>query len=161
LSQLLGVAPDPRHWAIGGFSEGGTCALELGLRHPDVYGTFLDLAGDRAPNLGSPQDTLKHLYGGSQAAMAAHDPANLLRPHAYRNIAGWFIAGASDTGHVTVARSLAAAARSAGMDTTALIFPGGHNWQFAADAFRTVLPTVALRLGAVPAGEATHAAPGT
>lgn len=114
--------------AAGRFSEGGTCAIELGIRHPEVYGAFVDLAGDWAPNLGSPAHTLRYLYGGNRAAMAAHDPARLVRPGRFRTqeIEGSFMAGASDADHVRVAGSLSAAARSAGITTTETILPGGH-----------------------------------
>jgi S-formylglutathione hydrolase FrmB len=160
LAAMLHVPLDPQHWAIAGFSEGGTCAFELGVGHPDVYGTFLDFGGDRAPNLGSSTDTLRKLYGGDRAAMAAHDPANLLRPPRFRNVNGWFMAGASDSGHVAVADSLARAARSAGITVSEKILPGSHNWQFAAAAFRAVLPTVAQQLGAVPGVPAPEPATG-
>jgi S-formylglutathione hydrolase FrmB len=150
LSEMLQVPLDPQRWAVAGFSEGGTCAFELGVRHPDVYGTFIDLAGDRTPNLGSATDTLQRLYGGDRATMAAHDPDNLLRPHRFHNLNGWFLAGASDSRHGAVAHSLASAARGAGITVSEKIVSGGHNWQFAAAAFRAVLPTVAEQLDAVP-----------
>jgi S-formylglutathione hydrolase FrmB len=151
LSDMLHVPPDPRRWAVAGFSEGGTCAFELAVRHPAVYGTFVDLAGDRAPNLGSDADTLEKLYGGDRAAMAAHDPDNLLRPHRFHGLNGWFVAGHDDAHHAGVARALAAAARSAGITVAEQSIPGAHNWPFAAAAFRAVLPAVAQQLGATPA----------
>jgi S-formylglutathione hydrolase FrmB len=140
LSDRLDVPLDPRRWAIAGFSEGGTCALDLALRHPDVYGAFVDLAGDAAPNLGGPLPTLRQLYGGSAAAMAAHDPAELLRHWSGRPVVGWFGAGASDRNHVTIAERLAQEAVQVGLTARSFTLPGGHNWQFAAAAFQRVLP---------------------
>jgi S-formylglutathione hydrolase FrmB len=160
LSDLLRVPLDPPRWAIAGFSEGGTCAFELAVRHPDVYGTFVDLAGDRAPNLGSDADTLQRLYGGDGAAMAAHDPDTLLRPHQFHHLNGWFLAGASDAHHVAVAHSLARAARDAGITVSETMIAGAHNWQFAAAAFRAVLPTVAAHLDAVPTAPTPGTPPG-
>ena len=141
------VSTDPRHWAIAGFSEGGTCAFELSVRHPDVYGGFLDIAGDWAPNQGSEADTLKNIYGGDKEAMAAHDPANLLTPGRFRNVRGWFVVGTADRNHVAVADHLAPAARSAGITETRTFLPGGHNWALAANAFRAVLADVMHDLG--------------
>src|SRR5437763_17196171 len=115
LADQLPVAPDPPHSAIAGFSEGGTCAFEMAVRHPDVYGAFLDIAGDWAPNQGSEADTLKNIYGGDRAAMAAHDPANLLTANRFRNLRGWLAVGTSDHQHVAVADRLAAAAHPAGI----------------------------------------------
>jgi S-formylglutathione hydrolase FrmB len=152
LSALLHVPVDPRGWAIAGFSEGGTCAFEIAARHPDVYGTFIDLAGDRAPNLGSPAETLQKLYAGNRAAMAAHDPDNLLRPHQFHNLRGWFLAGFSDSRHVAVAERLASAARVAGITVSNNVLAGGHTWRFAAAAFRAVLPSVASQLDGGPTG---------
>ncbi|RAG87666.1 esterase [Streptacidiphilus pinicola] len=36
----------PGAWAVEGYSEGGTCALAFGLRHPSVFGVVADLGGD-------------------------------------------------------------------------------------------------------------------
>jgi S-formylglutathione hydrolase FrmB len=150
LSDLLHVPLEPRHWAMAGFSEGGTCAFELAMRHPDVFGAFIDIAGDRAPTLGSEAVTLAKLYGGDRATMAAHDPDNLLRDHRFPDLDGWFVAGASDGRYVAVAHHLAAAARAAGITVSEKTVAGAHNWQFAATAFRAALPTVAQQLDAAP-----------
>ena len=156
LIDTLHVTPDPGRWAIAGFSEGGTCAFELALRHPDVYGAFVDIAGDWAPNLGSEADTLSKLYGGDRAAMAAHDPAKLLAANRHQ-LRGWFVVGASDHQHVAVADRLAAAARPAGITATRTVVPGGHNWQLARAAFRLVLGDLTQQLTG-PTPSATPAA---
>ena len=136
LADSLHLPEDPRRWAIAGFSEGGTCAFEMAVRHPDVYGAFLDIAGDWAPNQGSEADTLKNIYGGDRAAMAAHDPANLLTANRFRNLRGWLAVGTSDHQHVAVADRLAAAAHPAGIAVTRTRLSGGHNWQLAGTVFR-------------------------
>jgi hypothetical protein len=158
LSDTLHIPLNPQRWAIVGFSEGGTCAFELAVRHPDVYGTFVDIAGDWAPNIGSEPDTLRDLYGGDRAAMAAHDPANLLRPNRFRDLNGWFLTGASDRPHLDVAARLAAAARTAGIAVTRTALPGAHNWELATGAFRAALGGVTRRLaGEAPSRGATAA----
>jgi len=45
---------DTSRLAIGGFSFGGTCALQSALRRPAVYPTFLDISGQAEPTLGKP-----------------------------------------------------------------------------------------------------------
>jgi S-formylglutathione hydrolase FrmB len=157
LLDTLHLTPDPHRWAIAGFSEGGTCAFELALRHPDVYGAFVDIAGDWAPNLGSQAATLSKLYGGDRAAMAAHDPANLLTANRYHHLPGWFVVGASDHQHVAVADRLAAAARPAGVTVSRAVLGGGHNWQLARAAFRAVLADLTQQLSG-PAPSAPPAA---
>jgi S-formylglutathione hydrolase FrmB len=146
LSGFLHVPLDPERWAIGGFSEGGTCAFELGVRHPDVYRTFVDIAGDWAPNLGSAGTTLARHYGGDEQAMAAHDPTRLLKADGLGGLGGWFVVGASDSSHVGVARRLASASRAAGITTTTEILPGDHTWRFVVSAFRLVFPSIASGL---------------
>ncbi|MEZ0068856.1 hypothetical protein ABIA32_004897 [Streptacidiphilus sp. MAP12-20] len=40
------LLPSPGGWAVEGYSEGGTCALAFGMRHPTVFGVVGDLGGD-------------------------------------------------------------------------------------------------------------------
>lgn len=140
LRQALGLTPDPARWVIGGFSEGGTCAIDLALAHPDLFGTFIDLAGDAAPTLGSPDQTLNRLFGGSVAAMQAHDPVRLLQANRYPGLTGWFAAGTNDGRKLPISRRLAAAAARSGLRVHEFTAPGGHSWQFASAAFAQVLP---------------------
>lgn len=50
--------PDPRNWALAGYSVGGYCATRLALAHPDRYGAAVSLSGfnDPAPELSSLED---------------------------------------------------------------------------------------------------------
>jgi len=146
LSGLLHVPLDPARWAIGGFSEGGTCGFELAVRHPQTYRTFVDIAGDFAPNLGSPSATLRKLYGGDEAAMAAHDPMELLRSDGLAGLHGWFVVGTSDDAHLPVAQRLGAAGRSAGITVGTEILPGNHTWHFVVGAFKVAFPAIASEL---------------
>ena len=40
---------DPKSRGIGGLSMGGYCALNLGLKHPDLFSVVLDFSGDTSP----------------------------------------------------------------------------------------------------------------
>ena len=40
--------------AIGGMSMGGYCALNLGLKHPDIYSVVLDFSGETVSRAGPP-----------------------------------------------------------------------------------------------------------
>ena len=33
-------------WAVGGLSNGGTCALTLAVDYPDIYRTFVSISGE-------------------------------------------------------------------------------------------------------------------
>ncbi len=140
LHHRLHVSPGPERTAVVGFSEGGTCALELALRHPDLYGNFVDLAGDSGPKLGSSTRTLSEIYGGNRSQMAGHDVKVLVASRKFPHLQAWFYAGRGDTRHIADARRGAAAVRAATATVHHALLRGGHDWTFAGDAFRLVLP---------------------
>jgi S-formylglutathione hydrolase FrmB len=150
LHDRLHVHPPPDRTAVVGFSEGGTCALVLALRHPDLFGRLGDLAGDGAPNIGSPARTLRTLFGGDQAAMDAHDPALLLSTRRYPNLAAWVVTGRRDRRHLATGRAVAARLRAAGARVSSSRVGGGHDWPFAGRALRRVLPALADHMLAPP-----------
>ncbi|MFG2040552.1 alpha/beta hydrolase [Dactylosporangium sp. NPDC048998] len=127
-------------WGIVGFSEGGTCALDLVLGHPDIYRHVVDFGGDARPNLGNPAHTLSALFGGNVAAQQAHDPARLLSTRRYPGVTLWFGAGADDARGIAVGQQLADDAIRDGIVTHRFVDTGGHNWQFASAGFARVLP---------------------
>jgi len=92
----LQVDPDPHSWAVAGSSAGGTCALQLALTAPRVYPTFLDIAGQTEPTLGSRARTVAAAFGGDTAAFTAVNPLDLLAHHRYPDTAGFFIVGRGD-----------------------------------------------------------------
>jgi S-formylglutathione hydrolase FrmB len=136
----LHVPHTPARWGVVGFSEGGTCALDLVLDHPRVFRHFVDLAGDALPQVGPPHWTKMKLFGGSASAQAEHDTYRLLATHRYPGVTGWFAAGVEDRPKIAVAQALAAQAASAGMAVHELTGMGGHSWQFAGGALVQILP---------------------
>jgi S-formylglutathione hydrolase FrmB len=91
LESQFHVATDPARWGIVGWSAGGTCALDLTVMHPELFGSFEDIAGDLGPNVGDQATTTANLYGGDARAWASFDPLTVLAGHApYVNTAGWF-----------------------------------------------------------------------
>jgi S-formylglutathione hydrolase FrmB len=145
IAHTLGIEDNPARWAVVGFSEGGTCAVDLGVMHPRVFGRFVDVAGDEAPNYGfrqTWQTTVVDLYGGNLAAFRSHNPLEVMATHRYRHVAGWFAAATGDRGHLQVAARLAAAARAAGIDAHMLFGAGGHSWTFAGHAFALIYPAL-------------------
>ncbi|MFB9415156.1 alpha/beta hydrolase [Dactylosporangium matsuzakiense] len=140
ITGTLQIQHSSSSWGIAGFSEGGTCALDLVLGHPDIYQHAIDFGGDARPNLGNPQQTLQHLFGGNVAAQQAHDPARLMSTRHYPGVTLWFGAGADDTRGIAVGEQLSAAATHAGIVNHRFVDTGGHNWQFAGTGFARVLP---------------------
>jgi S-formylglutathione hydrolase FrmB len=98
IQSQFATSATPSGWGIVGWSAGGTCAVDLAVMHPELFGTFEDIAGDLGPNTGDRAATVAKLYGGSAAQWARFDPATVITTHApYRDTAGWFV-NSTDTG---------------------------------------------------------------
>jgi S-formylglutathione hydrolase FrmB len=148
----LQVDPDPAHWAVGGFSFGGTCALQLAVRAPQVYPTFLDISGQREPTLGTRQQTADAAFGGDQAQLLARCPLTELGAHRFPRSTAMVGGGDGDELYGPDAVAVRAAAAAAGMTVEDLTVPGGHSWTVARAALGAALPRLGGRLGiATPA----------
>ncbi len=133
--------------AIGGFSFGGTCALQLAVRRPDVYPTFLDISGQAEPSLGDHARTVQDAFGGDEDAFRLVEPLAELAGKRYPTSAGWLAVGRDDPDFRPQDEQVAAAARAAGMQVTLDEPPGGHSWSMASDALGRALPWIAARTG--------------
>lgn len=96
VARTFDVPLNPARWALEGYSEGGTCALTVALRHPDLFRTFVDIGGEPAPAIGSSATDLRQLYGGSTAVRDSYNPALLLQRGTGRRMAAWFEIGSAD-----------------------------------------------------------------
>ncbi|GAA4801358.1 hypothetical protein GCM10023200_42780 [Actinomycetospora chlora] len=155
LEQVFHAAPPGRRWAVAGLSEGGSCSLMLALRHPELFETFGDYAGLAGPRAGDTNaDTasaVAQLFGGSQTAFEAHEPAQLLASRRYPQLGGWFEVGDADPEPAAAASTLVPAAQRAGITTCSVVVPGGtHTFDVFSRAFADSLPWMAGRLGAGP-----------
>ncbi|MBG6058300.1 enterochelin esterase-like enzyme [Cryobacterium sp. MP_M5] len=139
------VAAAPDGWAIGGFSQGGTCSIQLGAAHPELYGTVLDISGELAPKAGNPQQTVQAGFAGSAAAYAAAAPSAILAAHApYQALHIIFAVGGDDTRYIAWTNTLKAAAERAGATTDLLVSPGtAHDWHTVVYALTRALPLLA------------------
>jgi S-formylglutathione hydrolase FrmB len=160
LATKLHVTSDPARWGVVGFSEGGTCAIDLFVSHTDLFHHAVDLGGDLRPTLGGSQHTLTALFGGSVAAQQAHDPLLVMASRRYTGVSAWFAGGTQDSYAITAAQRLSGAAEKAGITQHQLTLTGGHSWQFAAAAFTQILPALCVDLGCdgAPAGSARSGA---
>lgn len=167
----FGVAKDPARWGIAGWSMGGTCAVDLTVMHPDMFKTFVDIAGDLGPNVGTAgheDQTIARLFGGDARAWAAFDPSTVIARHGpFTSVSGWFevpssrpgqqrnVAAAEDPpdpasnpeGQDIAAAKLSEIARDHGVVSAVVKSPGRHDWPFAADAFADALPWLAGQIG--------------
>ncbi|MGW0002325.1 alpha/beta hydrolase [Nocardia grenadensis] len=143
----LQVDPDPRAWAVGGLSSGGTCAVQLATTRPEVYPTFLDMSGQADPGLGDRDTTIREVFGGDAAAFARNDPAELLAHNSYPGSAGGFVVGLGDTEYRGAVERLAVAARAAGMDVHLTEVPGSHSFAVWSAGLEKEMPWLGHRLG--------------
>ncbi|TSD98092.1 hypothetical protein FOS14_13940 [Skermania sp. ID1734] len=167
------------NWGVAGFSMGGTCAIDLAVTHPELFGTFVDIAGDVGPNAGNKQQTIQRLYVGNPAQWNAFDPKTVMTTHGpYTGSTGLFytfaptgparawIGGARPEAaaapHIKglaaqfhAAETLYTTAHRVGIDAALYLSPGAHTWTSAAVAFHAAM---AWLFAAVGSGPSAHTA---
>lgn len=149
ISRHLNVLSARRDWAIGGFSQGGTCAIQLGAGHPELFGSLLDISGEVAPSRGSDPDTIDSGFGGSASAYAAATPSAVLAKYApYPDSVAIFGLGDGDGRFGPGVRMIAARAAAAGMHTHLFVSSGSaHDWRTVDFALENALDVFAVRWG--------------
>ncbi len=126
-AKTLPVAAGPRNWAVGGYSNGGECALSFGAKHPDIFGSIVDISGEVAPSLGSRAATIQRGFAGNVAAYTAELPLTILAAHHYIDSRAIFTWGGADALYGAEGEQASAAALAAGMVVTHFSGPGvGH-----------------------------------
>jgi S-formylglutathione hydrolase FrmB len=146
----LRVLSGADHWAILGFSQGGTCAAQIGSARPDLFGTIVDISGEVAPTRGG--DTVAAAFGGSQARYAAAFPAAIMESRApYPDTAAFFCVGEVDQQYRPEVEQVEAAAKAAGMDTSMSTAAGrAHDWGAVNTCVHDIVPALSTRLGLTP-----------
>ncbi len=145
MRSTLQVAPDG--WAVGGLSNGGTCALQLAVNAPDLFGVFIDVSGEDAPTLGDRATTIARAFGGDEAAYTAVNPLDVLAARSFPDTAGYLVAGRDDAQYRPQADRVLAACRAAGMDVSLTELPGGHTWEVWGPGLEGALPWLGTQLG--------------
>ena len=161
------------NWGVLGWSMGGTCAVDLTVMHPELFSTFVDIAGDMGPNAGTKDQTIARIYGGDAAKWPIYDPATVINKHGpYKGVSGWFaissdapvqkkggfgpasgvgLGGQDAAGNpgdqTDAANSLCKLGQANGITCAIVASPGKHDWPFATDVFASSLPWLAGQLG--------------
>lgn len=78
VARRLRVRPPGGGWGIAGFSEGGYCAANLALRHPDRYGVSAALSGYFEPLRHNRMPQVVDPFGGNRALREANSPLRTL-----------------------------------------------------------------------------------
>jgi enterochelin esterase-like enzyme len=143
----LHVATGARYWAVGGYSQGGTCSIQLGATYPELFGTSIDMLGEVEPTIGV--NTLTEVFDGSEAAYDAIKPLYILKRNApYIDSVAIFGAGIKDNEYGVFVRKVHAAATRAGMKTQLYVSPhSGHDWNTVRYVLEQSLPGVLARFG--------------
>ncbi|QOS63539.1 esterase [Rhodococcus qingshengii] len=123
----LQVNPDAAQWAIGGFSYGGTCAIEMAVNFPDRYPSFLDFSGQDEPSTGDHEDTVAAMFDGDESAFDAVNARDLMAQNRYPQLSGVFVAGEDDDIYRPQQEIMFEAARAADMNVDYYTLPGGHS----------------------------------
>ncbi|MEF2975804.1 alpha/beta hydrolase [Subtercola sp. YIM 133946] len=137
ISATLPVAPGPAGWGIAGFSQGGTCSIQLGGGHPQLFGSILDVSGELVPSLGDESTTVEQGFAGNSAAYLDAQPLTILKKHTpYAGTFAVFSVGQNDDMYGPYALTVSQAARDAGMTVTYFEAPGSaHDYTTATYAF--------------------------
>ncbi|WP_058725064.1 alpha/beta hydrolase [Curtobacterium luteum] len=150
----LPVAAAPSGWAVAGFSEGATCAMQFSSEFPDVFGSALAISSEPAPLTGSAANSITVAFDGSAAKYRAAAPAALMAAHGhYVDHLTVFGVGQDDAPYRRSTAMLDAAARRVGIATEVIVSPGSaHDWNTVRYVLAHGLPTVIAHLGLPASG---------
>lgn len=144
----LNVDADRTEWAVGGYSNGGECALSIGAKRPDLFASILDISGELEPLNGTEANTVNTIFKGNHTAFAAEEPANILKAHRYSNELAIFTSGSLDHAYTVQVTAAAADAQAAGMATRRFLGSGiGHRGDALDYGVKTGLPLLYPRFG--------------
>ena len=138
--------------AIGGMSSGAFCALNLGLRHQDLYSVIAAIEP-----FGDPGKPALRLLGGNTAAWVSNAPRLYLPRLSLHRPLTVYLADGSRSGSLANASRLAAEFARAGINPVLqVIGGGGHEWTTARRALPYALHTASAAMN-TPTRRSTHA----
>lgn len=133
----LPAARQAQDWAIAGFSQGGTCSLQIGANHPDLFGTIIPTGSELKPTNGSESSMISRFFYGDRTAYEKQIPINAIRNHAPSNQTLVIGAGERDRESVRNVELIAPVAQQEGMHVTAVESLGNaHDWHAVRDTLR-------------------------
>jgi dienelactone hydrolase len=149
--------PVGAHWGVAGFSEGGFCAANLALRHPQVYAVSGVMSGYFQP---LPERGVDPFHGDAQARLA-NDPMWLL---SRTSVGGpipsfWLMAGSSDRGDTMEAQLFKSVLLQHGENAPLVLIPRARHTFAAWNPALPKLLTWATERLSRPAGAAALDAP--
>ncbi len=145
----LPVLDAPGGWGIGGLSQGGTCSIQLGAAHPELFSAILDASGEEFPSLGDEATTIARGFAGDRAAYEAAKPAAIMAAHApYQDMIAVFGVGSDDAGFLPGVQRIYQEAQAAGMTASYVEAQGSaHDATAWSYIFQQGLETIADHWG--------------
>ncbi|MFE5582952.1 alpha/beta hydrolase [Kitasatospora sp. NPDC056531] len=147
IHQNLQTATGRKAWAIGGASMGGTCALQLGVNAPDVYGSVLDMSGQTEPTLGTREETVKAAFGGDEEKFDAVDPLHVMARRKFPDTNVAMVVGETDGEFRPQMEKVYQAVQEAGMKARFELMPGDHGWVVFRPGIVRQIPWLARQTG--------------
>jgi S-formylglutathione hydrolase FrmB len=141
----LQVDTDHKMWGVGGYSHGGTCALQLAIRAPEVYPSFIDISGPKEPTLSSRRTTANEAFGGDASASTQVNPLDILATTSLPEVGGYLAVGDHDVEFRPQQQRVLAACRRARLQVQYHELPGAHSWAVWRPALVAALPWYAER----------------
>jgi len=141
ISSTLAVDTNHRHWAVGGFSFGGTCAVQMGTRHPDIYADVLAFSSEAEPAIAKErQKTIDAAFPGNPDEFIKQTPLEIMKHQRFESSGMYLTAGQNDPEFVGNLHTLAAAAGNAGFTVQAHeVEHTGHSWDTSSKRFADAL----------------------
>jgi S-formylglutathione hydrolase FrmB len=152
IKSTLAVDTNHSRWAAGGFSFGGTCALQMGTRHPQLFPSVLSFSGEAEPAIAKERHkTVEASFPGDPEAFDRQTPLAIMKQQRFDGSGLYLTAGQDDHEFVAYLKTLAAAAKDAGFTVRAYEVPHtGHSWETSSQRIEDALQFLAERWGMQP-----------
>jgi enterochelin esterase-like enzyme len=149
IKSTLAVDTNHKQWAIGGFSFGGTCALQMGTRHPGLFPSVLSFSGEAEPAIAKErQKTIDAAFPGDPGAFLRQTPLAIMKERRFESSGVYLTAGQDDPEFLAYLHTLDHAAREAGFTVRAHeVEHTGHSWDTSSRRFADALQFLADRWG--------------
>lgn len=149
IKSTLAVDTDHSQWAAGGFSFGGTCAVQMGTRHPELFPAVLGFSSEAEPAVAKEREkTIAESFPGDPEAFIRQTPLAIMKEQRFEGSGLYLTAGQDDPEFIGYLRTLAAAAQEAGFTVRSYEVPHtGHSWDTSSQRIADALQFLADRWG--------------
>ncbi len=145
----LRILSNASSWTIAGFSNGGGCALDWGLAHPELWGNVVSLSGESYQGTEFPEEVLQQVFRGDEAAYEAAKPATKAAENTggYAGHVAVFTAGDQDAQFTEQTQLAAQITRDAGFETSWFAIPDADHSGALVPGLLKAFPVLFPRIG--------------